>query len=200
MHILKTNNLRLIRESMRGQVGIKLNGHDTINHLQNIRYLLNIVVMSKFKLKPYSVEEGGLKFFNEAHLINDPNFIIGLSHDFRFGIRPTTKERAILKWYRNVMEILFINGSTGKVRPDIFWFDEKYKNDVPGMFGLLRDACLFSEWPNSEETIEDKVDFFQTKVLGEIGYITKNHLYYDDLVPSSERGLTLGNRGIHLSM
>ncbi len=188
MKVLRTEFITfkdyIIRE---GFVNIEVKDGITMNGLTNIRYLLNILVMTRFKLQPYPTQEGGIRG-KEVHLVNSRYSTLGLERDISFGRRPSDTEKKILSWYREILHHLFIKGNAQYPDPSFVWFNSKYSSEIAAKFSLLRNACILAEWKGKDESYKE--NFFDFTFVKKITEVTKNHLLDGDyLVPEGERGI-----------
>lgn len=187
------NNFKLVTDFRFGKVGIDAD-YCSINNVANLRYLLNLMIATRFRTDPYPVPTGGL-LSRHVHLINDDSMTLGLSNDLSFGLRPSDENRKILRWYASILNILFVTGSPDV--PDVarLWFNKDYDNKVflSKMMSLLRHACIWSDWGiKNDKDISYKTNFFDITFMSKIHEATQNYQIFDNLVPVSERGLIPG--------
>lgn len=185
------NKLKILKDFKNGRVGIYT--EKTIHDKIEFRLLLNILIATQFNLKPYMTAEGGVED-ERVKLKNDTGLIIGLQKDIEIDRRVTREETEILYWYAEVIEILFIKGSIGKIMPNLLWLSKKYKNNYNERISLLMDAIIHSDWSflDKKNTLEERIDFYTKTYLKSIKSFLTKHLYFDEFLPLKERGLYLG--------
>lgn len=190
-HSLKSQKqmITLTKDFTHGRVGIR--SERPIHDFVQYRLLLNLLLATIFKLEPYIKAEGGIAG-TRVHLVNDRGLTLGLQRDPELHeARASLNEKEILSYYAQVLHLLFIEGSIGRVQPKLLWTEERFKDAHHERFLALSDAATAATWHfDSAKTIGDKGMFFLKEYMPRIEKL-RHHLYGDEFLPLSERGIYL---------
>lgn len=177
--------MELLQDFKHGRVGI----YSTlpIHNKTQFRLLFNILLSTQFGLEPYMKAEGGV-INNNVHLINDRGLALGLKVNTEISNHPSNEEKEVLRWYADILKILFIEGTTGDIQRNLLWQNEQYSEDSKLRFMAFYNAVVRSKWHfDRDKTTSQKSRWFIDIFMSQYKAIMTYHLYPDEFLPITER-------------